>query len=171
MISSGSTIFTPSSNTAFLHDIGKSIDYEREGTHVEIGVDICKKYRENETVINAVASHHGDTEPTSVISVLVQIADAISAARPGARKETLETYVKRLQQLEDIAKSQEGVDKVFAIQAGREVRILVIPEVVSDETMPVLARDVAKKIEESVEYPGQIKVNVVRETRAVELAK
>lgn len=154
-----------------LHDIGKSIDYEREGTHVEIGVDICKKYRENDTVINAVASHHGDTEPTSIISVLVQIADAISAARPGARKETLETYVKRLQQLEDIAKSQEGVDKVFAIQAGREVRILVVPEVIKDDTMPVLAREVAKKIEESVEYPGQIKVNVVRETRAVELAK
>lgn len=154
-----------------LHDIGKSIDYEREGTHVEIGVDICKKFRENDTVINAVASHHGDTEPTSIISVLVQIADAISAARPGARKETLETYVKRLQQLEDIAKSQEGVDKVFAIQAGREVRILVVPEVINDETMPILARDVAKKIEEQVEYPGQIKVNVVRETRAVELAK
>ncbi|MCQ2979045.1 MAG: ribonuclease Y [Clostridia bacterium] len=154
-----------------LHDIGKSIDYEREGTHVEIGVDICKKFRENDTVINAVASHHGDCEPTSIISVLVQIADAISAARPGARKETLETYVKRLQQLEDIAKSQEGVDKVFAIQAGREVRILVVPEVINDETMPILARDVAKKIEEQVEYPGQIKVNVVRETRAVELAK
>ncbi|MCQ2749623.1 MAG: ribonuclease Y [Clostridia bacterium] len=154
-----------------LHDIGKSIDYEREGTHVEIGVEICKKYKENDTVVNAVASHHGDTEPTSIISVLVQIADAISAARPGARKETLETYVKRLQQLEDIAKSQQGVDKVFAIQAGREVRILVVPEVINDDNMPILAREVAKKIEESVEYPGQIKVNVVRETRAVELAK
>jgi len=154
-----------------LHDIGKSVDYEREGTHVEIGVDICKRFKENETIINSVAAHHGDTEPKSIIAVIIQLADAISASRPGARRETLETYVKRLQQLEDIAKSQDGVDKVFAIQAGREVRILVVPEVIDDDGMPILARDVARKIEESVEYPGQIKVNVVRETRAMELAK
>ncbi len=154
-----------------LHDIGKAVDYEREGTHVEIGVELCKRYKENDVVVNAVASHHGDTEPTSIISVLVQLADAISASRPGARRETLETYVKRLQQLEDIAKAEEGVDKVFAIQAGREIRILVVPEVINDDNISILAREVARKIEESVEYPGQIKVNVVRETRAVELAK
>ncbi len=154
-----------------LHDIGKAVDYEREGTHVDLGVDICRKFGENDVVINSVASHHGDVEAKSVIATIIQIADAISASRPGARKETLETYVQRLKKLEEIGMSQNGVDKVFAIQAGREVRIIVVPEVVKDDEMHLLAREVAKKIEESVEYPGQIKVNVVRETRAVDLAK
>ena len=154
-----------------LHDIGKSIDHEMEGTHVEIGVDILKKYKESDIVINAVHAHHGDVEPQSMEAVLVQAADAISAARPGARRETLETYIKRLEKLEEIADSFDGVDKSFAIQAGREVRIIVKPENISDDQMVVMARDVAKRIEDEMDYPGQIKVNVVRETRAIEYAK
>jgi len=154
-----------------LHDIGKSIDHEVEGSHVQIGADLCRKYKEGETVINAVESHHGDVEPTSLIACLVQAADAISAARPGARRETLDTYTNRLKQLEDITNSFKGVDKSFAIQAGREVRIMVLPDQVSDSEMVMLARDIAKKIEAELEYPGQIKVSVIRESRAVEYAK
>ena len=154
-----------------LHDIGKSIDHEMEGTHVEIGVDILKKYKENDTVINAVHAHHGDVEPQTMEAVLVQAADAISASRPGARRETLEAYIKRLEKLEEIADSFEGVDKSFAIQAGREVRIIVKPENIDDDKMVLMARDVAKRIEDEMDYPGQIKVNVVRETRAIEYAK
>ncbi|ONI37729.1 ribonuclease Y [Candidatus Epulonipiscium fishelsonii] len=154
-----------------LHDIGKSIDYEQEGSHVTIGADICRKYGENNVVINAVESHHGDVEPTSAISVIVQAADTISAARPGARRETLETYIKRLQKLEEIATSFEGIEKSFAIQAGREVRIMVVPDQVDDDGLVLLARDITKKIEKELEYPGQIKVNIVRETRAIEYAK
>lgn len=154
-----------------LHDIGKALDHDMEGTHVEIGVDILRKYKENEIIINAVQAHHGDVEPKSLEAVLVQAADAISASRPGARRETLETYIKRLEQLEKIADSFEGVDKSFAIQAGREVRLIVKPEKVSDDEMVILARDVAKRVESEMEYPGQIKVNVIRETRAIEYAK
>ncbi len=154
-----------------LHDIGKALDHDMEGTHVEIGVDILKKYKENEIVINAVQAHHGDVEPKSLEAVLVQAADAISASRPGARRETLETYIKRLEQLEKIADSFEGVEKSFAIQAGREVRLIVKPEKVSDDQMVIMAREVAKRVESEMEYPGQIKVNVVRETRAIEYAK
>ena len=154
-----------------LHDIGKAIDHEIEGTHVEIGVDILKKYKENDAVINAVQAHHGDVEPLSMEAVLVQAADAISASRPGARRETLETYIKRLEKLEEIADSFDGVEKSFAIQAGREVRIIVKPESVDDDKMTLMARDVAKRIEAEMDYPGQIKVNVVRETRAIEYAK
>lgn len=154
-----------------LHDIGKALDHDMEGTHVEIGVDILKKYKENALVINAVQAHHGDVEPQTLEAVLVQAADAISASRPGARRETLEAYIKRLEQLEEIADSFEGVDKSFAIQAGREVRIIVKPEKISDAEMTLLARDVAKKVETEMDYPGQIKVNVVRESRAIEYAK
>ena len=154
-----------------LHDIGKALDHDMEGTHVEIGVDILKKYKENEKVINAVQAHHGDVEPQTIEAVLVQAADAISASRPGARRETLETYIKRLEELERIADSFEGVDKSFAIQAGREVRLIVKPDKISDSDMTILARDVAKKVEDEMEYPGQIKVNVIRETRAIEYAK
>ena len=142
-----------------------------EGTHVEIGVDILRKYKENEIVINAVQAHHGDVEPLSIEAVLVQAADAISASRPGARRETLEAYIKRLQQLEEIADSFEGVDKSFAIQAGREVRIIVKPEKISDAEMTLMARDVAKKVEDEMDYPGQIKVNIIRETRVIDYAK
>ena len=154
-----------------LHDIGKALDHDMEGTHVEIGVEILKKYKENNLVINAVEAHHGDVEHMSIESVLVQAADAISASRPGARRETLETYIKRLEKLEEIADSFEGVEKSFAIQAGREVRIIVKPEKVSDSEMVIMARDVAKRVESEMEYPGQIKVNVIRETRAIEYAK
>ena len=154
-----------------LHDIGKSIDHEVEGSHIQIGVDLCKKYKESPIVINTVASHHGDVEPESLIACIVQAADAISAARPGARRETLETYTNRLKQLEDITNSFKGVDKSFAIQAGREVRIMVVPEQISDDDMVLLARDISKKIEESLEYPGQIKVNVIRESRVTDYAK
>ncbi|MDR1000835.1 MAG: ribonuclease Y [Clostridiales bacterium] len=154
-----------------LHDIGKSVDHDLEGTHVSIGAALCKKYRESDLVINAVESHHGDVEPTNIISIIVQSADAISASRPGARRETLEAYVKRLQKLEGIADEFQGVEKSFAIQAGRELRIIIIPEVVSDAELTLLARDMAKKIEAELEYPGQIKVNLIRETRAIEYAK
>ena len=154
-----------------LHDIGKALDHDMEGTHVEIGVDILKKFKENPLVINAVEAHHGDVEPQTLEAVLVQAADAISASRPGARRETLEAYIKRLESLEAIADSFEGVDKSFAIQAGREVRIMVKPEKISDDQMTLLARDVSKRIEEEMDYPGQIKVNIIRETRAVDYAK
>ena len=154
-----------------LHDLGKALDHDMEGTHVEIGVDILKKYKENETVINAVEAHHGDVEPLTLEAVLVQAADAISASRPGARRETLETYIKRLEKLEGIADSFEGVDKSFAIQAGREIRLIVKPEKVSDAEMVILAREVSKKIESEMEYPGQIKVNVIRESRVIDYAK
>ena len=154
-----------------LHDIGKSVDHDMEGTHVQLGADLCKKYKESPTVLNAVESHHGDVEPTSLISCIVQAADTISAARPGARRETLETYTNRLKQLEDITNSFKGVDKSFAIQAGREVRIMVVPEQISDDDMILLARDVSKRIEDELEYPGQIKVNVIRESRVTDYAK
>lgn len=154
-----------------LHDIGKSIDHEVEGSHIQIGVDLCRKYKESALVINAVESHHGDVEPQSLIACIVQAADAISAARPGARRETLETYTNRLKQLEDITNSFKGVDKSFAIQAGREVRIMVVPEQVTDSDMVLLARDISKQIENELEYPGQIKVNVIRESRVTDYAK
>ena len=154
-----------------LHDIGKALDHDMEGTHVEIGVEILKKYKENDKVINAVQAHHGDVEPQTIEAILVQAADAISASRPGARRETLENYIKRLETLEKIADSFEGVEKSFAIQAGREIRIIVKPEKISDDRMVVMARDIAKKVEDEMEYPGQIKVNLVRETRVVDYAK
>ena len=154
-----------------LHDIGKALDHDMEGTHVQIGVDILKKFKENPLVINAVEAHHGDVEPQTLEAVLVQAADAISASRPGARRETLEAYIKRLENLEAIADSFDGVEKSFAIQAGREVRIIVKPEKISDDQMTLLARDVSKRIEEEMDYPGQIKVNVIRETRVVDYAK
>ncbi len=154
-----------------LHDIGKALDHDMEGTHVEIGVEVLKKYKENPLVINAVEAHHGDVEPQTLEAVLIQAADAISASRPGARRETLEAYIKRLQNLEEIADSFDGVEKSFAIQAGREVRIIVKPDKISDDQMTILARDVAKKVENEMDYPGQIKVNVIRETRVADYAK
>ena len=154
-----------------LHDIGKSVDHEMEGTHVQIGVDLCRKYKESPLIINAVEAHHGDVEPQSLIACIVQAADTISAARPGARRETLEAYTNRLKQLEDITNSFKGVDKSFAIQAGREIRVMVVPEQVSDDDLVLLARDLSKKIESELEYPGQIKISVVRETRVVDYAK
>lgn len=154
-----------------LHDIGKSVDHEMEGSHIQIGVDLCRKYKESPIVINAVEAHHGDVEPTSLIACIVQAADTISAARPGARRETLETYTNRLKQLEDIANNYKGVDKSFAIQAGREIRIMVVPEQVSDDDMILLAREISKRIESDMEYPGQVKVNVIRESRVVDYAK
>ena len=154
-----------------LHDIGKALDHDMEGTHVEIGVEILKKYKENPLVINAVEAHHEDVEPQTLEAVLIQAADAISASRPGARRETLEAYIKRLQNLEEIADSFDGVEKSFAIQAGREVRIIVKPDKINDDQMTILARDVAKKVENEMDYPGQIKVNVIRETRTVEYAR
>ena len=154
-----------------LHDIGKAVDHEMEGSHIQLGVELCRKYRESAIVLNTVESHHGDVEPQSLIACVVQAADTISAARPGARRETLETYTNRLKQLEDITNSFKGVDKSYAIQAGREVRIMVVPEQISDDDMVLLAREVSKKIEEALEYPGQIKVNVIRESRVTDYAK
>ena len=154
-----------------LHDIGKALDHDMEGTHVEIGVEILKKYKENDKVINAVQAHHGDVEPQTIEAVLIQAADAISASRPGARRETLETYIRRLEALEGIADSFDGVEKSFAIQAGREIRIIVKPDKITDDQMIIMARDIAKKVEDEMEYPGQIKVNLVRETRVVDYAK
>lgn len=154
-----------------LHDIGKAIDHEIEGSHIQIGVDLCKKYKESNVIINAVASHHGDVEPESLIACIVQAADAISAARPGARRETLDTYTNRLKQLEDICNEQKGVEKSFAIQAGREVRVMVVPEKVDDAQMVIMGRDIAKRIEDELEYPGQIKINIIRESRVTDYAK
>ena len=154
-----------------LHDLGKSIDHEVEGSHVQLGADLARKYKENPVVVNAIEAHHGDVEPKTIIAVLVQAADAVSAARPGARRENVENYIRRLQKLEELTSSYPGVEKAFAIQAGREVRIMVKPEEVSEDSMILLARDIAKKIEAELEYPGQIKVNVIRETKAVEYAK
>lgn len=154
-----------------LHDIGKAVDHEMEGSHIQLGAELCRKYKESATVIDAVESHHGDVEPTSLIACIVQAADTISAARPGARRETLETYTSRLKQLEDISNNFKGVDKSFAIQAGREVRVMVVPEQISDADMVLLARDISKQIEAELEYPGQIKVNVIRESRVTDYAK
>ena len=154
-----------------LHDIGKAIDHEKEGSHIQLGVEICRKYKESAVVINSVESHHGDVEPQSLIACLVQAADTISAARPGARRETLDAYTNRLKQLEDITNSYKGVEKSFAVQAGREVRIMVVPEQVSDDDMVLMARDISKQIEAEMNYPGQIKVNVIRESRVIDYAK
>ena len=154
-----------------LHDIGKALDHDMEGTHVQIGVDVLKKYKENDLIINAVEAHHGDVEPKTIDAILVQAADAISASRPGARRETLEAYIKRLEKLEEIADSFDGVEKSFAIQAGREVRIIVKPDKIDDNEMTLMARDIAKRVETEMEYPGQIKVNLIRETRVIEYAK
>ena len=154
-----------------LHDIGKAVDHEMEGSHIQLGAELCKKYKESATVINAVESHHGDVEPNTLIACIVQAADTISAARPGARRETLETYTSRLKQLEDISNNFKGVDKSFAIQAGREIRVMVVPEQISDSDMVLLARDISKQIEAELEYPGQIKINVIRESRVTDYAK
>lgn len=154
-----------------LHDIGKAVDHEMEGSHIQLGVDLCRKYKETPIVINSVESHHGDVEPQSLIACIVQAADTISAARPGARRETLETYTSRLKQLEEIANNFKGVDKSFAIQAGREIRVMVVPEQIADTDMILLARDISKQIESELEYPGQIKVNVIRESRVIDYAK
>ena len=154
-----------------LHDIGKSVDHDMEGSHIQIGVDLCRKYKESPIIINAVEAHHGDVEPESLIACIVQAADTISAARPGARRETLETYSNRLKQLEDISNGFKGVEKSFANQAGREIRVMVVPEQVSDADMVLMARDISKKIEAEMEYPGQIKVNVIRESRVTDYAK
>jgi len=162
---------TLAKRAGLLHDIGKAVDHDMEGSHVSIGVALCKKYKESDLIINAVESHHGDVEPTNMISIITQIADAISGSRPGARREVLETYIKRLQNLEAIADNFKGVEKSFAIQAGRELRIVAIPEEVSDTGLILLARDIAKKIESELEYPGQIKVSLIRETRAIDYAK
>ena len=154
-----------------LHDLGKSVDHEVEGSHVQIGVELARKYHESENIIHAIQAHHNDVEPRTIVACLVQAADAISAARPGARRENVENYIKRLEMLEEITSSFPGVEKSFAIQAGREVRIMVKPEVISEDQMVLLARDIAKKIEDELEYPGQIKVHLLRETKAIEYAK
>ena len=162
---------TLAKRAGLLHDIGKALDHEIEGSHVEIGVDVARKYKESEQVIHAIHAHHGDIEAKTVVACIVQAADAISAARPGARRENLENYIKRLQKLEEVASSFEGVESCFAIQAGREIRIMVKPEVVNDERMIPLAREICKKIETDLEYPGQVKVNIIRESRAIDYAK
>ena len=162
---------TLAKRAGLLHDLGKSIDHEVEGSHVQLGADLARKYKENPVIVNAIEAHHGDVEPKTIIAVLVQAADAVSAARPGARRENVENYIRRLQKLEELTGSYPGVEKAFAIQAGREVRIMVKPEEVTEDNMIILARDIAKKIEAELEYPGQIKVNVIRETKAVEYAK
>ena len=154
-----------------LHDLGKSIDHEVEGSHVQIGVELARKYRENEDIVHAIEAHHNDVEPSSVLAVLVQAADAVSAARPGARKETLDAYVKRLEKLEEIASSYKGVERTYAIQAGREVRVMVEPDTVDEAATTVLAHDIAQRIENEMQYPGQVKVVVIRESRAVDYAK
>ena len=162
---------TIAKRAGLLHDIGKSIDHEVEGTHIQIGVDLAKKYKESDAVIHAIHAHHGDVEARTIVACLVQAADDISAARPGARREHVENYIKRLQKIEEVASSFDGVERTFAIQAGREVRVMVKPEIVNDERMIPLARDICKKIEEELEYPGQIKVNIIRESRASDFAK
>jgi ribonuclease Y len=162
---------TVAKRAGLLHDIGKALDHEIEGSHIEIGVDMARKYKESDAVIHAIHAHHGDVEAKTVVACIVQAADAISAARPGARRENLENYIKRLQKLEEVASSFNGVETSFAIQAGREIRIMVKPEIVSDDNMASLARDICKKIEEDLEYPGQIKVNIIRESRSVDYAK
>jgi ribonuclease Y len=162
---------TIAKRAGLLHDLGKSVDHEMEGSHVALGVELARKYKESPQVIHAIEAHHGDVEPQTIIACLVQAADAISASRPGARRENVENYVKRLEKLEALTSSFQGVDKAYAIQAGREVRIMVKPEEVSEDNMIILARDIAKKIENELEYPGQIKVNLIRETKAVEYAK
>jgi ribonuclease Y len=154
-----------------LHDIGKALDHEMEGSHVDLGADFAKKFKENDNIVHAIKAHHGEVEAKTITAVLVQAADAISAARPGARREDVQNYIKRLEKLEEIACSFEGVDRSFAIQAGREVRIMVKPEVINDDNMKLLARDIAKKIEAELDYPGQIKVSVIRESRTVDYAK
>jgi ribonuclease Y len=162
---------TMAKRAGLLHDIGKAITAESEGTHIQLGVDLANKYRENKDIIHAIEAHHNDVEPKTPLAFIVQAADAISAARPGARREDVENYIKRLQKLEEVAGSFDGIDKTFAIQAGREVRIMVKPEVVDDDKMKILARDIAKKIENELDYPGQIKVSVIRENRIVDYAK
>ena len=162
---------TVAKRAGLLHDIGKALDHEIEGSHVEIGVDVARKYKESEAIIHAIQAHHGDVEAKTVIACIVQAADAISAARPGARRENLENYIKRLEKLEEVASSFEGVERCFAIQAGREIRIMVKPDIITDDKMILLARDICNKIESDLEYPGQIKVNIIRESRAIEYAK
>jgi ribonuclease Y len=162
---------TVAKRAGLLHDIGKALDHEMEGSHVELGVEAARKYKESDAVIHAIQAHHGDVEAKTVVACIVQAADAISAARPGARRENLENYIKRLQKLEEVASSFDGVESSYAIQAGREIRIMVKPEKVNDERMVPLAREICKKIEEDLEYPGQIKVNIIRESRAVAFAK
>lgn len=162
---------TLAKRAGLLHDIGKAVDHEVEGSHVTIGADIAKKFRENKDVVHAIMAHHGDIEPQTIVATLVQAADAISAARPGARRENLETYIKRLQKLEEIANEYDGVEKSYAIQAGREIRIMIKPDIVNDDAMIIVAKEIAKKIESELEYPGQIKVSLIRETRAVSYAK
>ena len=160
-----------SKRAGLLHDLGKAVDHEMEGSHVQLGVELARKYKESAAVVHAIEAHHGDVEAQTVIACLVQAADAISAARPGARRENVENYIRRLQKLEELTGSYPGVDKAYAIQAGREVRIMVKPEEVTEDNMIILARDIARKLESELEYPGQIKVNVIRETKAVEYAK
>ena len=162
---------TQARRAGLLHDIGKALDHEIEGSHIQIGVEIARKYKENPAVIHAIEAHHGDVEPKTPLAFIVMAADAISAARPGARRENLESYIKRLENLEEISCSFEGVENAFAVQAGREVRIMVKPDAISDDQLILLARSITKKIEEELDYPGQIKVNVIRESRAVEYAK
>ena len=162
---------TMAKRAGLLHDIGKALTQEAEGSHIQLGVEVARKYHENKDIIHAIEAHHGDVEPKTPLAFIIQAADAISAARPGARREDMDSYIKRLQKLEEIAGSFEGVEKTFAIQAGREVRIMVKPEVISDDRMKILAHEIAKKIEAEMEYPGQIKVNLIRESRITDYAK